>query len=94
MPEVAPEGGVVYLKAEQNFLEKTLYFIRWLGLVFGGLLFLTGGILIYNAIHMAVLARRVEIRIMRLVGASQLTIRIPFLIEGLCKGRWAARWRR
>jgi len=86
MPEVEPEGGVSYLKDEQTFIERALFFIRWLGGVFGGLLFLTGGILIYNAIRLTVLSRRIEIRIMRLVGASPVTIRVPFLIEGVVQG--------
>jgi cell division transport system permease protein len=86
MPEIATDGGISYLKDEETFIERLLSFIRWLGGVFGGLLFVTGGILIYNAIRLAVLSRRIEIRIMRLVGASSATIRVPFLIEGVVQG--------
>lgn len=87
LPEVnTGEEGVRYLKDEEEFLERILSFIRWLGVVFGGLLFLTGGILIYNAIKLAVISRRVEVRIMQLVGASNAAIKFPFLIEGFVQG--------
>ncbi len=60
--------------------------VSWLGFVFGGMLFITAGILIYNAIRLTVISRRLEIRIMQLVGASFLTVRIPFYIEGFVQG--------
>ena len=63
-----------------------LNLLRWLGGVLGGLLFLTGGILIHNAIRMTIIVRRREIRIMQLVGASQLIVCTPFLIEGVLQG--------
>lgn len=42
--------------------------------------------LIANTVRVAVFARRKEIEIMRLVGATNWTIRIPFLLEGLIEG--------
>jgi cell division transport system permease protein len=42
--------------------------------------------LIANTIHMAIYARREEIEIMRLVGASGWFVRIPFLFEGMIEG--------
>jgi len=42
--------------------------------------------LIANTIHMAIYARREEIEIMRLVGASNWFIRTPFLLEGTIEG--------
>lgn len=85
LPTVDP-NGVTYMKDEQQFVDQSLRLIRWLGAVFGGLLFLTGGVLIYNAIRLTVHSRRLEIRTMQLVGASKGMVRIPFLIEGIFQG--------
>jgi cell division transport system permease protein len=63
-----------------------LNLLRWLGTVLGGLLFLTGGILIHNAIRMTIIVRRREIRIMQLVGAPQAIVCTPFLLEGIIQG--------
>lgn len=83
MPEAL---RVTYLKDEQEFIDRLLQVLRLLGVTFGGLLFVTAGILIYNAIRLTAHARRIEVRIMQLVGASKLTILVPFLIEGLVQG--------
>ena len=42
--------------------------------------------LIANTIHMAIYARREEIEIMRLVGASNWFLRTPFIVEGAVEG--------
>jgi cell division transport system permease protein len=42
--------------------------------------------LIANTIHMAIYARREEIEIMKLVGASNWFVRTPFLLEGMLEG--------
>lgn len=43
-------------------------------------------VLIANTIRMAVFARREEIGIMKLVGAGNWFVRVPFLLEGLFEG--------
>jgi cell division transport system permease protein len=77
---------IQYLRDEQEFYRNAQAVISWLGTVLGGILFITGGVLIYNAIRLTVVSRRLEIRIMQLVGASFLTVRIPFYIEGFIQG--------
>ena len=42
--------------------------------------------LITNTIKLAIYARKREIEIMRLVGASNISIKVPFVIEGLFLG--------
>lgn len=86
LPQVDEKTPVSYMQAEQDLVEKALVLVRWLGSVFGGLLFLTGGILIYNAIRLTVLSRRLEIRIMTLIGASKWMVQAPFVIEGVVQG--------
>jgi cell division transport system permease protein len=85
MPEVNPDE-VVYLQEEQRIVERALSVVRTIGLSVGGLLFFTAGILIYNAIRLTVVSRRLEIRVMQLVGATKSTVRIPFLVEGIVQG--------
>lgn len=87
--EIIPQvmaNGVVYMKAEQEMTDRLLSFIRWLGGGLGSVLLFTAAILIYNAIRLTILARRREIRIMQLVGASKFTVRTPFVIEGMVQG--------
>jgi cell division transport system permease protein len=50
------------------------------------IMLLSAAALIGNTVRMAVFARRKEIGIMRLVGATSWHIRVPFLIEGLIEG--------
>ena len=61
------------------------------GLVLGLAFASVAIIIIGTTIRMAVLAREREISIMRLVGATDAFVRLPFLIEGFAKGvlRWA-----
>lgn len=56
--------------------------------LFSGALVLLGAaiLLILNAIRMAMFARRREIEVMKLVGATNWFIRVPFMIEGLVQG--------
>jgi cell division transport system permease protein len=57
-----------------------LIFITALGLLMAALL------LILNAIRMAMFARRREIEVMKLVGATNWFIRVPFMMEGVVQG--------
>ena len=73
----------------EEWVEK-LYRVRTVasvvGLVVGTAFALVAIIIIGATIRMAVLARSREISIMRLVGATDGFIRLPFLLEGLVKG--------
>ncbi|HEU4749356.1 MAG TPA: permease-like cell division protein FtsX [Gemmatimonadaceae bacterium] len=73
----------------EEWVEK-LYRLRNIATVAGialGLAFAAVAVIIIGAtIRMAVLARAEEISIMRLVGATDMFIRLPFLLDGLVKG--------
>jgi cell division transport system permease protein len=57
-----------------------------IGIVMIGLLVFTAAIIIANTIRLTVFARRREIAIMQLVGATNMYIRMPFIAEGLLAG--------
>ncbi len=73
----------------EEWVEK-LYRLRNIASVAGialGVAFAAVAIIIIGAtIRMTVLARAKEISIMRLVGATDMFIRLPFLLDGLVKG--------
>ncbi|MCL2491661.1 MAG: permease-like cell division protein FtsX [Coriobacteriia bacterium] len=57
--------------------------LRYIGIAFVAMLALVSLIFINNTIRLAIYARRAEIGIMRLVGASNWFIRAPFILEGV-----------
>jgi cell division transport system permease protein len=60
--------------------------VRWGGVVLGGALALVAVIIIVSTIRLTVFARRTEIEVMRLVGATAWFIRWPFVVEGALTG--------
>jgi cell division transport system permease protein len=77
----------------QDWLEK-VYLLRRVAaasaLVVGGAFAAVAALIIGAAIRLAIFARREEIAIMRLVGATNGFIRRPFLLEGLVAGALGA----
>jgi cell division transport system permease protein len=63
--------------------------VRLAGAVGGGGFALVALIIIVNTIRLTVLARRPEIEVMRLVGATAWFIRWPFVVEGAVTGALA-----
>jgi cell division transport system permease protein len=59
---------------------------RRVGIAVIVLFVLVAGIIISNTIRLTVFARRREISIMQLVGATNMYIRMPFICEGLLAG--------
>lgn len=60
--------------------------VRVGGAIAGGLLALVAMIVIVSTIRLTVFARRTEIEVMRLVGATAWFIRWPFVVEGALTG--------
>lgn len=69
-------GVASNLKKITETTERILYFML-VAFVIGGTL------IIFNAIKLTVYARRKEIEVMKLVGASRFLIKLPFVLEGI-----------
>ena len=81
-----PDDPSKSLEYGQEIVEKLFTvtrIIRVVSIVFVAMLAVISLIFINNAIRIAIYARRKEIAIMRLVGASNWFIRTPFLMEGV-----------
>ena len=96
----AAEAVAQRLKEEQGFTDENLSYPQqtierlnkvtsamiW-GLYGATILFLISSVLlISNAIRLSIFARRKEIEVMKLVGASDSFVRTPFVFEGLVEG--------
>ncbi|MDO5117738.1 MAG: permease-like cell division protein FtsX [Eggerthellaceae bacterium] len=77
-----PSDSLKYGQKTVDRLFKLINYVRYIGLALIILLIVVSFIFINNTIRLAILARRREISIMRLVGASNGFIRGPFLMEG------------
>ncbi len=93
IPQVAAEvsqiPGVAMVRYAQQLTEKLLALARGIkitGVVVGVLMVLATLVVISTTIRLTIYARRQEIRIMQLVGATNWFIRIPFIIEGVLDG--------
>ncbi len=60
--------------------------VKWGGLAFAALLTIASILLIANTIRLSLYARRREVEVMKLVGATDWFIRWPFVIEGVIVG--------
>lgn len=74
---------VADLREILNPLYTVLGNLRWVALAIAGALMLAAVLQVANTIRLAALARRREIEIMRLVGASQWHIQLPFVLESI-----------
>jgi cell division transport system permease protein len=81
--------GVANVVYGQDVVQKLLVIsgvLARIGLVIVGVLVFTAAIIISNTIRLTVFARRREIAIMQLVGASGTYVRMPFVCEGMIAG--------
>jgi cell division transport system permease protein len=80
------EPGVLEVRDYRDILDRLSAITRVLrnGVLFIAVIMLVSAtVLIANTLRMGMFARRKEIGIMRLVGATNWRIRVPFLIEGM-----------
>jgi len=89
MENIKSLKGVIDFQFNQEWVEKMdslSRIVRAIGFFFGGILILASFFIISNVVRLNVLARKNEIEILRLVGATNTYIRIPFLVEGFVLG--------
>lgn len=67
-------------------MEHAIHIIQIVFLALAGVLLLSAIVLILNTIRMAIFARRREVSVMKLVGATNWFIRIPYITEGFVQG--------
>jgi cell division transport system permease protein len=77
---------VSYAKEEVDALVSVTNFLQIMLWAVALVLLLAASLLILNTIRMAIFARRREVAIMKLVGATNWFIRLPFMFEGLIQG--------
>lgn len=81
--------GVEDVQFNQEWVDRVNAFSRLakaVGFFLGGILVLASFFIISNVIKLNVFARKDEIAILRLVGATNTFIRVPFLLEGITLG--------
>jgi len=85
--ENQPSVDTVITAAQQ--IKRLLTATRWIRVAFismSSVLLASSLFLIVNTIRLATFARRREIEVMKLVGASNWFVRVPFMAEGLVQG--------
>ena len=83
------QPGVYKVTAPEQQIREMNRAIRILQVVFlalAGVLLLSATVLILNTIRMAIFARRREVSVMKLVGATNWFIRVPYITEGFIQG--------
>ncbi len=94
LPEVAAKlepvpAGVEKVNYGQKTADRVLQVAKIIGAVFlvGSLVLIAASILlIANTIRLSIFARRREVEVMKLVGATNWFVRGPFMLEGLITG--------
>ena len=87
--EIKKIDGITLVKYGEGMVDQlisTFEFIHKICIGAVAALIIVTAFLISNTIKITINSRRTEIGIMRLIGASNLNIRIPFIIEGLLLG--------
>ncbi len=83
------QPGVYQVTAPEQQIRQMNHAIRILQIVFlalAAVLLLSATVLILNTIRMAIFSRRREVSVMKLVGATNWFIRVPFITEGFIQG--------
>ncbi|MFQ5797662.1 MAG: cell division protein FtsX, partial [Bacteroidota bacterium] len=77
---------VVYHKDLLQFIEKRTKILFAVGIALGFIVSVSAILLVANTIRLAIYSKRKIIQTMKLVGATRMFIRMPFLLEGVFQG--------
>lgn len=83
------EKGIASVEYPKEWVERLAMIVlavQWAKWIFGGLMFLATFIIVGSTVKLALVARRDEVEIMQLVGASEELIQAPFVVEGMIQG--------
>jgi cell division transport system permease protein len=86
---LANRPGIEKIRDQREFLKRffrVVQAVRGFGIALMIVFAFAAAVLIATTIRMAIYARRKEIAIMKLVGATNWFIRIPFMMEGVLQG--------
>lgn len=78
--------SITFAEDQLTVISKLKNFVSLYTVILSIVLLLAAILLIWNTIRTAMFARRREIEVMKLVGATDWFIRIPFMLEGLIQG--------
>jgi cell division transport system permease protein len=78
--------SVVYAKETIDILLKSTNNKQFFARIVAALALVSAVLVILNTVRMAIFSRRREVAIMKLVGATNWFIRIPFMLEGMVQG--------
>ena len=87
--DLEKEAGVGEIHYSQDWIKRfegLMRIIRLSGIIVVGLLCLGVLFIVTNTIKLTIYSRKDEIEILRLVGASEWFVKIPFLLEGVIQG--------
>jgi cell division transport system permease protein len=83
------QPGIDEIRDQREYLDQFFAVakaLRYGLLAVGGIMLISAALLIANTVRMSLFARRKEIGIMKLVGATNWYVRVPFLVEGIIQG--------
>jgi len=90
---VKGEAGVDKVKTGGETARRAITFIKWMTVVLFAVgigILVAATVLVSNTIRLSIYSRRREIEVMKLVGASNSFVRMPFMLEGFLCGVFAA----
>src|SRR5262249_51780964 len=87
--QLREKNEIASVEYPQEWVERLALIVlalAWAKWLVGGVFFLATFFIFGNTVKLAIYARRGEVEIMQLVGASETLIQAPFVLEGMLQG--------